>query len=115
MKVSKCPLNIESCISCRYAEGTGLRCTYSIDKSSVDNPASEEIDKEMNEILAIIENDFVNGTLEKIEAYFKRKHAGEIVGLLPETRKLVENDWWNGYERAIDETKQNILKWGKGE
>ena len=178
MKVSKCPLNIESCISCRYAEGTGLRCTYSIDKSAVEKscrdcngvyclnhpigvrdffkcghwqpkevekPASEDImadaingaiekaiynfecamadirkrdsfsQKEDNLSFAEARNKVINQLMGALYPLYRRKHAGEIVGLLPETRKLVENDWWNGYERAIDETKQNILKWGKGE
>ena len=126
MKVSKCPLNIESCISCRYAEGTGLRCTYSIDKPEVEKPASEDImadaingaieeaiynfecamadirkrdsfsQKEDNLSFAEARNKVINQLMGALYPLYKKKHAGEVMGLLPELIKMTvstENLW----------------------
>ena len=151
MKVLKCPLNIESCISCRYAEGTGLRCTYSIDKPAVEKPASEDImadaingaiekaiynfecamadirkrdsfsQKEDNLSFAEARNKVINQLMGALYPLYKKKHAGEIVGLLPETddvanKETQEGKWkqW-GKNEVISEIKRAIEKWGKGE
>ena len=136
MKVSKCPLNIESCISCRYAEGTGLSCTYSIDKPAVDNPASEE--KSAVTVRGVLDSIFDCGVqsvgafglkevddkifddAEKmLDTLHRRKHAGEVMGVLPELYNYdKENglkDYDVGHNNAVRKIKQSIKKWGKGE